>query len=214
MKTTPPVNPFDSSRYIGTISELRPTFAKVVLSDGGSVSARADDFVTVKCGEWILFGRLTRIQSNRYAINQTMSEDDSAAPAMAEIDLLATAARDGCSAGRGIAQSPHLGNAVYLATPQLLEWLFRCSQIREIGEGGVDPVMLELMSLGDVRQLGLAPEHLFGRHCAVLGATGTGKSWTIARLIEESARYPAKMVLFDPTGEFHTLKSGVRHVCV
>jgi Domain of unknown function DUF87. len=32
------------------------------------------------------------------------------------------------------------------------------------------------------------PAHLFGRHCAVLGATGGGKSWAIAHLIEEIAR--------------------------
>jgi hypothetical protein len=44
-----------------------------------------------------------------------------------------------------------------------------------------------------------------------LGATGAGKSWTLARLVEEAAQHSSKTVLFDATGEFEPLQSGVRH---
>jgi len=53
--------------------------------------------------------------------------------------------------------------------------------------------------------IGLTAEQLFGRHCAVLGATGGGKSWTVARLIEQAARFRSKVILLDATGEFYTL---------
>jgi len=54
---------------------------------------------------------------------------------------------------------------------------------------------------------------MFGRHCAVLGTTGGGKSWTVARLIEQAARLPnSKVILLDATGEFHTLSAGVHHL--
>jgi Helicase HerA, central domain/Helicase HerA-like C-terminal len=212
MKRIPPVNPFDPTRHIGTIFEVGPTSARVVLSDRGVELAEVGEFVVVERGEWVLFGRVTGVQSDRSVANQPASNHDSAAPSTAAIDLLATAAADGTSATRGIARSPHLGSAVHLAAPQLLGWLFRCSQVREIGEDGTDPVLLNLMSLSDDAPVGLSPERVFGRHCAVLGATGVGKSWTLARLIEESLRYSAKVILFDPTGEFHTLRSGVRHV--
>ncbi|MBL7687469.1 MAG: ATP-binding protein [Bdellovibrionaceae bacterium] len=46
------------------------------------------------------------------------------------------------------------------------------------------------------------PEKLFGRHCAVLGATGGGKSWTVSRLLEECLAHNAKVVLLDPTSEY------------
>lgn len=64
--------------------------------------------------------------------------------------------------------------------------------------------------------ISIAPESLFGRHCAVLGATGGGKSWTLARLIEESNRYRSKIILIDATGEFHTQTGDEvvhRHLC-
>jgi hypothetical protein len=48
----------------------------------------------------------------------------------------------------------------------------------------------------------------------LLGATGGGKSWTIARLVEQASRNNAKVLLLDATGEFHTLDSGVNHIQV
>ncbi len=49
------------------------------------------------------------------------------------------------------------------------------------------------------------PERLFGRHCAILGTTGGGKSFSLARLVEQSTRFPCKLLLLDATGEFHRL---------
>jgi Helicase HerA, central domain/Helicase HerA-like C-terminal len=186
----------------------------VALLTKDSVSPDVGAFVAIKLEEWLLFGRLTIIRANRKSQNEAVSRDAASTTATAEIELLATASADGKSAIRGIGRSPHLGSAVYLATPQLLKWLFQSVQLRESAEDGSDPVMLELMSLADGIQVGVAPERLFGRHCAVVGATGTGKSWTLARLVEESVRHRAKMILFDPTGEYHRLSSGVRHIHV
>jgi uncharacterized protein len=54
------------------------------------------------------------------------------------------------------------------------------------------------------------PEKLFGRHCAILGATGGGKSWTTARVIEECIKHKAKIILLDATGEYRGF--GGQHV--
>jgi len=48
---------------------------------------------------------------------------------------------------------------------------------------------------------------LFGRHCAVIGTTGGGKSWTVAKLIEEVQKSDAKIILIDATGEYSYLKN-------
>ncbi|MCT9073499.1 helicase HerA domain-containing protein [Cupriavidus gilardii] len=59
----------------------------------------------------------------------------------------------------------------------------------------------------------LSPSHLLGRHCAILGATGGGKSWTLSLLVEEIVRLNGKAILFDATGEFQTQDApGVVHV--
>lgn len=44
---------------------------------------------------------------------------------------------------------------------------------------------------------------LFGRHCAILGSTGGGKSWTVAKLLEMiSDATQNKSILIDATGEY------------
>jgi len=64
------------------------------------------------------------------------------------------------------------------------------------------------------KEFSISPEELFGRHCAVLGSTGGGKSWSLARIIEESCKFKCKVILFDASGEFETLDQGVTHLCV
>src|SRR5690606_22586996 len=58
----------------------------------------------------------------------------------------------------------------------------------------------------------IAPEKIIGRHCAIVGTTGGGKSWTLARLVEECAQFRAKIILFDASGEYHRLSRATRHV--
>lgn len=53
----------------------------------------------------------------------------------------------------------------------------------------------------------------FQRHAVVVGSTGSGKSWTTARLVEQVAALPnANAVLFDLHGEYRTFSGkGIRH---
>jgi hypothetical protein len=47
---------------------------------------------------------------------------------------------------------------------------------------------------------------LFQRHAAILGSTGSGKSWTVASILERSAKLPsANLVVFDLHGEYKSL---------
>ena len=49
---------------------------------------------------------------------------------------------------------------------------------------------------------------LFQRHAVVVGSTGSGKSWTTARLLDQIAELPqANVVLFDVHGEYRPLES-------
>jgi len=201
MMRTPPVNPLDPKGCIGTICEVGQTTARMILSDAAADSAEVGRFVVMECGKLLLFARITSVTS------ESGQEPDT--HGIGAIEFLTTMSPEGEGVNRGLTRLPHPGSAVYSARPELLSWLFESSQMREAGS---EPIMLNVGSLADGTEIRLTPERLFGRHCAVLGATGAGKSWTFARLIEEATRYSAKMVLFDATGEFEPLKSGaVRH---
>ncbi|WP_080837637.1 ATP-binding protein [Cohnella massiliensis] len=53
----------------------------------------------------------------------------------------------------------------------------------------------------------------FQRHAVIVGSTGSGKSWTTARLIEQIAELPnSNAILFDLHGEYKNLNDdGIKH---
>jgi hypothetical protein len=67
-------------------------------------------------------------------------------------------------------------------------------------------------SLDDLSSVTLSPEEVFGRHCAVVGSSGSGKSWSVARLIEECSKHRSNIVLLDATGEYEPLGGGTFHI--
>lgn len=55
---------------------------------------------------------------------------------------------------------------------------------------------------------------LFQRHAALLGSTGSGKSWTVATILERAAKLPsANLIVFDLHGEYREM-SYARHLRV
>jgi len=53
---------------------------------------------------------------------------------------------------------------------------------------------------------------LFQRHASLLGSTGSGKSWTVASILEQAAKLPSSnLIVFDLHGEYREL-SFARHL--
>ncbi|WP_109830332.1 ATP-binding protein [Reichenbachiella versicolor] len=61
-------------------------------------------------------------------------------------------------------------------------------------------------SLSEKARAQLNGDKFFQRHAAILGSTGSGKSWTVASVLEKAAKLPTtKMIVFDLHGEYSTL---------
>ena len=118
---------------------------------------------------------------------------------------------------RGVGRYPAIGTPVYLAESRQLEAMF--DTVRRYG-----------LHLGRLSQRGelrvfVDPNLLFNRHLAVLGQSGSGKSWAISSLLQRTVKLMprAHIVLLDLHGEygwrdaqgrFHSAFPGdmVRHV--
>ncbi|QRY63418.1 ATP-binding protein [Gordonia sp. PDNC005] len=70
------------------------------------------------------------------------------------------------------------------------------------------------MSIGTDIEIKLDVQRLFGRHTAVVGATGSGKSWTLAHLTSSIASQGGRVVVIDATGEYHTLGTSADHLAL
>ncbi len=129
------------------------------------------------------------------------------------VQFLGTVRPDDLRVSAGVANYPRLGDRVYAAPHAFVG---RIPHLMEKDSTATASVELNLGNVAGRRgaEVVVRPEKLFGRHCAILGATGGGKSWTVARLVEECISYKgAKLVLLDATGEYRGIAgSETRHV--
>ena len=223
MKTTLPVDPFDSALCIGTVIEVGPTTATAKLPHATPPEAdwrngyrfhggRVGDFVIVELDDAAIFGRIIEVRLSGDSAPPDEAGQHPHSQSIATIRLLSTIRLQKETIESGISRHPSLGSRVYATEPALIRWI---AELSAEGNGANSALLMRLGSMPGAVEMAVrtAPEKLFGRHCAVIGATGGGKSWTLARLMEETASFPgAKVILFDATGEFHTLGGLARHV--
>lgn len=105
---------------------------------------------------------------------------------------------------RGVYSLPSVGDTVNIPTPEQLKAIVQNKNEKARIRIGDSPIAANASIYVD-------PDKLFGRHLAVLGNTGSGKSCSVAGLIrwsiEESKKNTnekvnARFILFDPNGEY------------
>jgi Helicase HerA, central domain len=218
-----PVYLFDTERLIGTVAEVGPDHVRANLplaaaaepqmSYGERIGAgEVGEFVIVEAGEVGVFGRITLVklpERERLTVEPRIGRAAPAHP-IGTIQLLTTIPLAGGPPSRGISRFPRVGARVFSIDPALVTWI-----TEQAGEADdATALRLDLAYLPGTTTAGVrvTPERLFGRHCAILGATGAGKSWSLARVVERCAEFDAKVILLDASGEYHRLTDRVRHL--
>jgi hypothetical protein len=127
-----------------------------------------------------------------------------------------SAGKERYSFRRGVETYPTVGDPVLLPTQ---------SQLRAIVESGENRrVKIGISPLAANAEVKIDPDRMFGRHLAVLGNTGSGKSCSVAGLIRwsmEAARHArggadpnARFIVLDPNGEYAKAFDGLGKVRV
>ena len=200
--------------YLGVVSSINPQSIGVNLSEAGKPSGsfayggrygrgEVNELVLIEGQQSLILGRITDVRL-REVERRHISSDFSGTSdldALGQIQLLGTVAMDDLAVSFGVAAYPRIGDRIYSAPsdfiallPLLMDGFGRSSSAVLLRLGTIDASRRDVLSV--------KPERLFGRHCAILGATGGGKSWTTARIIEECIRYNAKLILIDATSEY------------
>jgi len=89
------------------------------------------------------------------------------------------------------------------------------STISKAAKDGETPLSIGTYSIDENAEAFLDGDKLFQRHAVVVGSTGSGKSWCVAKLIEQIADLKSpNCILFDIHGEYSTSsfeKEGISH---
>lgn len=106
---------------------------------------------------------------------------------------------------RGVPALPSVGDPVLLPTLLQLKSIVEASDVDRIVHIGTAPFA------GDAK-VWVHPDRLFGRHLAILGNTGSGKSCSVAGLVRwsieaakakiEGGQPNARFIILDPNGEY------------
>lgn len=220
-----PFNPFDPQRLIGTVSEVGPAFVKLNLPRAANdaplfhgnrvASGEVGEFVIVEAGDAAIFGRITLVrlpERERLSVEPHMGRVADTHP-VGTVQLLTTIDLPSDRVAGGLSRYPRLGAAVYSVHPLLLKWLTESADNQRNDDR---PRALAIATIPEANGtlVSFSPESLFGRHLAILGATGGGKSWTVARILEQLEQWDSKVILLDATGEFHRLSHRTRHLTI
>lgn len=205
--------------FIGVLAAVSAQAVRFNLNEAGSPSGshflggrygrgEVGEFILIEGQVNLLLGRVVEIhlpESDRRSVDASRSRVLNL-DALGTIQLLGSVAMDTLRVSAGVESYPRLGDRVYAAPHNFVAQLPSLME----PEGSTDSKVLLKLGAIDIAQessVSIRPEKLFGRHCAVLGATGGGKSWTTARIIEECLQHKAKIILLDATGEYRDFSS-------
>lgn len=206
-----PTNPIDADRYVGTVTQVTAAHVHINLpnaapgreSRGISLGA-VGDFVFIDCERSYVLGRIVETKLpdvERLVVEPKIGGGGPVNP-IGRVQLLAAVEQRSNRLKRGLIHFPQIGDGVYLANPHLLASFIR-NAVASVDDLTISIGRIDAAEGVDVC---LPPDRLFGRHCGVFGATGGGKSWTVATLIEGVKAAGGKAVVLDPTGEFAGMK--------
>lgn len=200
--------------FLGVAASITARSVGVNLSEAGRPSGshfsggrygrgEVGEFVLVEGQQSLILGRVSEIkvqEPERRGITRDFS-GKAEMDAVGQIQLLGCVATDSMRVTAGVDAYPRLGDRIYAAPHRFIALL---PQLMEASDYEALTVSLELGTIDAAHEsvVSVKPERLFGRHCAILGATGGGKSWTTARIIEECLQHRAKLILIDATGEY------------
>jgi DNA helicase HerA-like ATPase len=198
---------YDNNLFCGIITEVQTGIAKVLISEQSAApQMNIGDYVVIESGDLALFGQLADLKLIFDASTERNVPSGS-------IKIFATINTSTATVEVGILRPATPGASVFKASELVLKLV---TDAQAHGNRSDVQVALSIASVRDAynTQISITPEMLFGRHLAVLGTTGGGKSWTLARIIEEAAQFNSKVILLDASGEFGSLSGPIAHVYI
>lgn len=110
----------------------------------------------------------------------------------------------GATFERGVLQSPTSGDQVHLVTNDDLRVVYG-------GYSDQSSIVIGNQSASESLAAQLDMDKLIARHCAILGATGSGKSNAVSVVVKAIAEKPfpsARVLMIDPHGEYASSLAG------
>ncbi len=208
------INPFRHEYFLGYINQVLPQFVKIhfpssVLLNGFTHYGKefngglVGSFVIIEGDKFGFLGRITELslpESERLSLNEKAFQTSDFHPSGKIEILLSFDHYNPFTVKTGLTAYPNIGAKVFVSSGELVqEYMARFG----IKKGEIsEPVELGQLVSNPETKVKVNLQSIFGRHCAVVGTTGGGKSYTVSTLIESLIKTDNKSILIDATGEY------------
>ena len=211
-------SPFDRERFVGYVSSISPTTANITFPNPKLLERFYYDGDILQgglVGNYVIiegygFGLLAKTIKVELADKTTTYKSlanlkDSLSHPLATVEFqLSFDAFNLVGTGSGIEQYPEIGAKVFACPASILSTLIDDFGRPKNSENPPDDLLqLACLDSNLAKPISVSANALLSRHCAIVGTTGSGKSYTLGKLIEELCKKPGtKILLLDATGEF------------
>lgn len=221
------MKPFDHNKFLGYVAEVTPVYVKMQLPsshllrsfyyegqifEGGVVGS----FIVIEGQDYGFLGRIVEVglpQGEKIEITENkLQEQNTIFHPISKIEIL----------GMFDVYEPEKIEKTVTCYPKIGAKVYACSDeqigayIKRFGfkKGKQDGPYAPIGYLTNNNALcNISLNSLFGRHCAVLGTTGSGKSWTVASLLGSVEKQTSnKCILIDATGEYGNISDNMTSV--
>lgn len=209
--------PFNPNYFIGYVNHVNPQYIKVhfpssvllnkyIFSGEEFNGGLIGNFVTIEGENFGFIGKIAELdlpEKERLSLSEKAFQSSDFHPTAKVEVLLSFDYFESHKAQRSLNAFPNIGAKVYVCPKQFIQqYVMRFGQKED-----TDDLLIKIGKLTSNKNtvVKISQQAMFGRHCAVVGTTGGGKSWSVSKLIEFMKKNHTKAILIDPTGEYHDL---------
>lgn len=218
------INPFKHEYFLGYINQVLPQFVRVhfpssvllngfthfgIEFNGGLVGS----FVVIESEKFGFLGRITELslpESERLSLNEKAFQTNDFHPTGKIEILLSFDLYDPFIVKKGLTAYPNIGAKVFVSSGELVQEYM--SRFGVKNNESIESIEVGNLVSNPDTKVKVNIQSIFSRHCAVVGTTGGGKSYTVSKLIESLIKTGNKTILIDATGEYNGSYESVRTI--
>lgn len=212
-------NPFNHSHFIGYINQVTPQYVKVHFPSsvlmksftfygeelkGGLVG----NYVVIEGEKYGFLGKILELslpEKERLELSEKSFNTKEFHPTGKIEILLSFELFEPSNIDKGLNSLPMIGAKVFICSSEFIKGYFKGFGVKKEHRDTAPVIELGRLTYDKSTIVELSQQAIFGRHCAVVGTTGGGKSYTVSKLLEALKINNSKSILIDATGEYSSL---------
>ena len=217
-------NPFNHSHFIGYINQVTPQYVKVHFPSsvlmksftfygeelkGGLVG----NYVVIEGEKYGFLGKILELslpEKERLELSEKSFNTKEFHPTGKIEILLSFELFEPSNIDKGLNSLPMIGAKVFICSSEFIKGYFKGFGVKKEHIGTAPVIKLGHLTYDKTTVVELSQQAIFGRHCAIVGTTGGGKSYTVSKLLEGIIDNNNKAIVIDPTGEYKSFDKNLK----